>query len=160
MTTPTVPAAGPTPYRTKHEVAVRQIPCPLRHKADAEAGRDERHQRESVVTARQCCRSDHGYRTPRRNSARREVLDLLTLQRSSVDLAVKVKRARSFFNASPGAQMPAAIRALMCRMSEPQHPPTTRSLGSRFARSAQSTPNCCGSPSSSLVASSSSAWLR
>ncbi len=37
---------------------------------------------------------------------------------------------------STGAQTPAAIRALMCRMSEPQQPPTTRNPGSRSAISA------------------------
>ncbi|MDB5660126.1 MAG: hypothetical protein JWS10_2741 [Cypionkella sp.] len=32
-----------------------------------------------------------------------------------------------------GAYAPAAITALMCRMSDPQHPPMTRRAGNRWA---------------------------
>jgi hypothetical protein len=39
------------PCRTKLEVSVSRILYPFRYKAGAKAGRDERHQRESIVRA-------------------------------------------------------------------------------------------------------------
>ena len=55
---------------------------------------------------------------------------------------------------------PARATARMCRSSVPQHPPSTRSDGTRACNRAISRPKVAGSPSSRSSAASSSAWLR